>query len=157
MSVSKKKELNLARLKLDGYFSLCYVCFEQVREYDFVNHKCSSISDNLEKLLDRICFKINSYVFTDNKEPLQISRVLLNYLDQFKNLSQEILTDKEVMSLYNKILSEMNWSHPKTQTWFKTENPLLGGMSPDEMIKKGRIEKLKQFIEVALDENKREE
>lgn len=39
----------------------------------------------------------------------------------------------------------------KTSQWMNTENPLLGGQEPVEMIFKGRTEKLLKFIKNQLD------
>lgn len=41
----------------------------------------------------------------------------------------------------------------KTEKWFRTPNPLLGGISPNEMIINGRARKLKKFILNQLEEN----
>ena len=41
----------------------------------------------------------------------------------------------------------------KTNLWFETPNPNLGNVTPNFMIKVGRIEKLRAFIENQLDEN----
>jgi hypothetical protein len=41
----------------------------------------------------------------------------------------------------------------KTALWFKTENPLLGNISPRDMIRYGRYEKLRRFVMSALEEN----
>ena len=43
----------------------------------------------------------------------------------------------------------------KTMTWFQTPNPLLGNISPKQMIVLGRFNKLFEFIKTALDENRR--
>lgn len=43
----------------------------------------------------------------------------------------------------------------KTILWFCIPNPLLGGMSPCDMIRVGRFKKLLNFIQTALDENQR--
>lgn len=43
----------------------------------------------------------------------------------------------------------------KTILWFRMPNPLLGGMSPRDMIRVGRFKKLLKFVQNALDENKR--
>ncbi|MFM1906637.1 MAG: hypothetical protein RLZZ591_314 [Pseudomonadota bacterium] len=40
----------------------------------------------------------------------------------------------------------------KTVVWFQTRNPLLGDMSPKEMIRVGRFERLRKFILGALQE-----
>jgi hypothetical protein len=41
----------------------------------------------------------------------------------------------------------------KTALWFKTKNPLLGDISPRDMIRYGRYEKLRRFVMHALKEN----
>lgn len=42
----------------------------------------------------------------------------------------------------------------KTVLWFQTKNPMLGGLSPRDMIRIGRFNKLLKFIQTALAENK---
>lgn len=46
-------------------------------------------------------------------------------------------------------------SGEKTQLWFLTPNPQLGGVAPIDMIKMGRERKLLSFVQTALAENKR--
>ena len=41
----------------------------------------------------------------------------------------------------------------KTALWFKTVNPLFGNISPRDMIRYGRYEKLRRFVMSAMDEN----
>lgn len=41
----------------------------------------------------------------------------------------------------------------KTVLWFEVPNPLLGNLSPKEMIKLGRFKKLIKFIQQSIDEN----
>jgi uncharacterized protein (DUF2384 family) len=43
----------------------------------------------------------------------------------------------------------------KTVLWFKTPNPLLGNITPRDMIRVGRFRKLQRFIQDASDENER--
>lgn len=43
----------------------------------------------------------------------------------------------------------------KAMLWFQTPNPLLGNMTPRDMIRVGRFKKLLKFIQTALEENKR--
>lgn len=48
-----------------------------------------------------------------------------------------------------------NFFHDRNKTiiWFFISNPLLGGMSPRDMIRVGRFKKLFNFIQTALSEN----
>lgn len=43
----------------------------------------------------------------------------------------------------------------KALLWFQVSNPLLGNMSPRDMIRVGRFKRLLKFIQTALDENQR--
>lgn len=45
--------------------------------------------------------------------------------------------------------------HHKTMMWFQVSNPLLGNMTPRDMIRIGRFKRLMRFIQTALDENKK--
>ena len=51
------------------------------------------------------------------------------------------------------IMYEMGWDLNKTKIWFRTPNPLLGGMSPEwyEVVK-GR-DRLEKFINEEIDGN----
>jgi len=40
----------------------------------------------------------------------------------------------------------------RSNRWFETINPLLGDISPNEMIQLGRIDKLEKFINISIDE-----
>lgn len=44
----------------------------------------------------------------------------------------------------------------KTVLWFKTPNPMLGNVTPRDMIRMGRFKKLMVFIQTALKENETE-
>lgn len=41
------------------------------------------------------------------------------------------------------------------RTWYVTANPLLGGLSPMNMVMMGKTDELKKFIENCLKENER--
>src|SRR5581483_874817 len=45
----------------------------------------------------------------------------------------------------------------KTALWFKTPNPMLGGVSPRDMIRFGRYNKLLRFVTTALEQGGRRE
>ena len=42
----------------------------------------------------------------------------------------------------------------KASLWFRTPNPLLGNITPIEMIRMGRIKKLLNVIQTAIEENR---
>lgn len=53
---------------------------------------------------------------------------------------------EEIGNLINLTANYFNGDLSKTTLWFNTRNPLLGDMSPKEMIAFGRYEKLRKFI-----------
>lgn len=55
----------------------------------------------------------------------------------------------------DKISDYFKGDHKKIYLWWKTKNPAFGMVSPLDMVKMGRIRKVKQFIDNAIDENKR--
>lgn len=58
------------------------------------------------------------------------------------------------MAYFQKVCNFFHGDTAKTWQWFKTINPMLGGISPLEMIKAGRGEKLKKFIDSLLKGNR---
>lgn len=64
-------------------------------------------------------------------------------------------TDIIEIILYDLVNSYFK-SDLKTKRWFRAKNPLLGNVSPLDMINRGRHAKLLMFIRLALDENRRE-
>lgn len=59
----------------------------------------------------------------------------------------------EMVKIVKLVHDYFNGNSQKTLTWFITENPLLGGISPMDMILNGRHEKLELFVKNLLDEN----
>lgn len=69
----------------------------------------------------------------------------------------QILKDRlrEWATLFNLVAQFFGGDAVKTALWFKTTNPMLGNISPRDMIRFGRYQKLLQFILNALSENQR--
>ena len=78
-----------------------------------------------------------SSVRYDDKMPSELRERLAEWATAI-NLVAEFFNDEE-----------------KTILWFSTPNPLLGDISPRNMIKMGGFQKLFKFIQTALDENSR--
>jgi uncharacterized protein (DUF2384 family) len=60
---------------------------------------------------------------------------------------------EEIASTINTVANIFNGDINKTITWFKTNNPMLGGVSPRDMIRFGKYEKLRKFIISSIEEN----
>lgn len=56
---------------------------------------------------------------------------------------------------FNFILEFFNYDKDKAISWYMKKNPLLGDISPFEMIKIGKGRKLMKFITSQLSENSR--
>lgn len=52
-------------------------------------------------------------------------------------------------TLFDRVQSQTGWGDEKTYLWFRTKNPMLGEVSPTEMIEKGRGHRLAKFISEA--------
>jgi len=67
----------------------------------------------------------------------------------------QILKDRlrEWANLFNLVAQFFKGDAVKTALWFKTANPILGGISPRDMIRFGRYQKLLKFILNAISEN----
>jgi len=53
---------------------------------------------------------------------------------------------QEIGTIINLVAEQFDGDLQKTKMWFETENPLLGHMSPRQMICYGRYAKLKQHV-----------
>jgi len=60
---------------------------------------------------------------------------------------------KEIANICGLVAQFFAGDVAKTALWFKTVNPLLGNISPRDMIRYGRYEKLRRFVMSALEEN----
>jgi hypothetical protein len=60
---------------------------------------------------------------------------------------------REWANLFNLVAQFFEGDAIKTALWFKTTNPMLGDITPRDMIRYGRYQKLLKFILNALSEN----
>ncbi len=60
---------------------------------------------------------------------------------------------ERVLKAWHLIEEHFKGDGQKANAWFKTQNPLLGDVSPYWMIYVGRIDKLLKFIETQLEGN----
>jgi hypothetical protein len=59
---------------------------------------------------------------------------------------------EEVANTINMVASLFAGDANKTAAWFKARNPMLGDISPRDMIRLGRYERLRKFIINAMNE-----
>jgi hypothetical protein len=53
---------------------------------------------------------------------------------------------EEIAATINMVAGNFNGDAVKTAAWFRARNPLLGDVSPRDMIRLGRYERLRRFI-----------
>jgi hypothetical protein len=54
--------------------------------------------------------------------------------------------------LFKKVKNHMGWDDAKTALWFRTKNPLCGGIDPDDFIGR-RPEKAERWIDSLIDDD----
>ncbi len=59
---------------------------------------------------------------------------------------------EEIANTINMVAQAFDGDVDKTVSWFRTRNPLLGDVSPKDMIRLGRYERLRKFIINAMTE-----
>jgi hypothetical protein len=60
---------------------------------------------------------------------------------------------KEIANICSLVAQFFGGDVNKTALWFKTKNPLLGGITPRDMIRFGRYGRLQRFVMDALEQN----
>ena len=64
------------------------------------------------------------------------------------------MTDIEYLELiWKHLASFFGGNEEKANLWIRTPNPLLGGISPDQMVKAGRAKKLYEFIKQQVEDD----
>ena len=67
--------------------------------------------------------------------------------------SAGLARDDELTVLCEQVLGFFEGDVGKTALWFRLPNPLLGDLSPRDMIRYGRYARLQEFVVEALAEN----
>ncbi len=98
--------------------------------------------------------KVVGFVGLKKEEIASATGVPANSIRYDERMPQ-VLKDKlrEIATLFNLVAQFFDGDPEKTILWFKTPNPILGNISPRDMIRFGRYKKLLKFIQNALFEN----
>ena len=118
--------------------------FESIPSEDYFNFFKGSEPDG-KKVVDFLRYKKED-VSIATGVPLKSIRYDLKMSSELRGRLMEWATAINLVGNYFKDLN-------KTVLWLHTSNPLLGNMSPRDMIRIGRFKKLLKFIQTALDEN----
>lgn len=84
----------------------------------------------------------------------KVAEVALSSVRFDHKIPKEVLTRlTEIATVCELVAQYFKGDASKTALWFRTANPLLGNVSPRDMIRFGRYEKLRRFVMEALEEN----
>src|ERR1700676_3059724 len=81
----------------------------------------------------------------------QVSKSSVRFDDRIPPLLKERM--EQIANCCQRIADHFDGNAQKTSLWFKTPNPMLGNVSPRDMIRYGRFTKLQRLIVGALSEN----
>lgn len=98
--------------------------------------------------------KVVSFLKLDRDEvskAMGISKKSVRYDEKIpKELAQRL---QEIAIICELVAGYFQGDAQKTALWFNVKNPALGGISPRDMIRFGRYQKLEKFVRNALEGN----
>lgn len=110
--------------------------FETVANQDFIG---LNQQHGIEKVVNFLDFKKN-----DVSKATGQPKSSIRFDERIpKELKKRLM---EIGNIINLVAEQFDGDINKTALWFNTKNPMLGNMSPIDMIRFGRYEKLQKFI-----------
>ncbi len=98
--------------------------------------------------------KVTDFLDFDNNELSKLGGVSKRSVRLDERIPIELRDRLEQIANIISLVAENFEGDPrKTTLWFKTPNPLLGGISPRDMIRYGRYKRLIKFISTARQAN----
>ena len=122
--------------------------FNSIPDQDYCHLFTDDGSPNAQRVIDLLKYKKQDLAFATD-----IPVKSIRYDEKMPAELRERLT--EWATALNLVAGFFDKDINKTTLWFSTPNPLLGDMSPRDVIRVGRYKKLLKFIQTALNENTR--
>ncbi len=98
--------------------------------------------------------KVARFLDLDRSDVAKVAGVSVKSVRYDRKIPKEVLERlSEIAVICGLVAQFFEGNGHKTTLWFQTPNPLLGGMSPRDMIRLGRYEKLRRFVVNALQES----
>ena len=119
--------------------------FQSIPARDFL-HLFEKNRPNAQKVVQLLAYK--------KQDVAVASSVPLKSVRYDAKMPEELLARIREWALALNLVANYFNDEAKTVLWFQTQNPLLGGLAPRDMIRIGRFNKLLKFIQTALAENK---
>jgi uncharacterized protein (DUF2384 family) len=90
---------------------------------------------------------ITDFLQIDKEETAKIARVATSSVRYDRKIPQE-LADRleEIANIANRVAALFDGDVQKTALWFRTPNPVLGDVSPRDMLRMNRYKRLAKFV-----------
>jgi len=121
--------------------------------FDNVIPKTDPLDFGLEK--DEIDYKkVSKFLEFDNNDLSKISGISKKSVRLDNKIPKELKNHLiQIAQICSLVAEYFNGNPTKTALWFTTTNPLLGDISPRDMVRIGRYKKLIKFITEARNHN----
>lgn len=98
--------------------------------------------------------KVADFLDLDKVDVARISNVRQSSVRFDEKIPRDVLRHLEQVAIICGLVAEyFHGDAAKTALWFRTKNPMLGELSPRDMIRYGRMEKLMQVVQDARSAN----
>lgn len=98
--------------------------------------------------------QVADFLGFDKKDVAKVAGVAPSSVRYDQKIPKEVLERlQEVANICGLVAQFFNGDAAKTALWFKTKNPLLGDISPRDMIRFGRYARLQRFVHDAFQQN----
>lgn len=101
--------------------------------------------------------KVRDFVDLSTKDVSRLAGVAKSSVRYDQKAPKEVREHLEQVANICNLVFDFFQNDVMTQLWFKTPNPMLGNVSPRDMIRFGRYHKLLRFVTQAMEENARGE
>lgn len=100
--------------------------------------------------------RVSLWLEFENQDITRITDIPLDSLWCSGKMSTKARDRLEEIAIVCNLVAEIfGGDLPKTSAWFNTTNPMLGDVSPRDMVRLGRFDRLRAFVFRALDERAR--
>ena len=97
---------------------------------------------------------VADFLSLGKKDVAKVAGVALSSVRFDQKIPREVLERmEEIANICLLVAQYFSGDVSKTALWFKTKNPLLGGITPRDMIRFGRYSRLQKFVLEALEQN----
>jgi hypothetical protein len=97
--------------------------------------------------------KVTEFLNFDKRDVARVAKVAPSSVRFDQKMPADVLARlEEIANICGLVADYFDGDAAKTALWFRTKNPLLGEISPRDMIRFGRYERLRRFVMEALEQ-----